>query len=126
MHGPLNVKFQLLAHNPQLHDDDDDDDLSVIKKKKIPLTLSLGLNEITSIILTRAISVSTNNSQAYVLKQSHITLVLSIYSRLHVSALTVSHQQAFYKLRSRKNYTMHKKEISSITLKIHYKRIKTV
>jgi len=29
MHGPLNVKLQLLAHNPQLHNDD----LSVIVKK---------------------------------------------------------------------------------------------
>jgi len=36
-------------------------------------------------------------SQVYASKPSH-TSVLSLYSGLHVSALTVSHHQAFYKI----------------------------
>ena len=38
------------------------------------------------------------NSHVYVLQQSHTIPVLSIYSRLHVSALYVSRHQALYKL----------------------------
>lgn len=58
-------------------------------------------------------------SQVYVLI-SH-TLLLSFYSRLHVSALTATHHQSFYKHRYRKNYILHK--ISPFTLKIYYTRV---
>ena len=44
--------------------------------------------------------------QAYILNQSHTTLALLINSRLHVSALTLSHHQAFYKIWHRRNYIL--------------------
>jgi hypothetical protein len=63
------------------------------------------------------------DAQVFVLHRSHAAVVLSIYSRLRVWALTASHHRAFYKLWYRKSYIMRKK-ISPFTLKIHYECIK--
>jgi hypothetical protein len=44
----------------------------------------------------------------YILKQSHTKLVLTVYTRLHISA--VSYHQIIYKLLFRNNYTLQKKD----------------
>jgi len=44
------------------------------------------------------LAVSFGILQVHVLNQSHTTPVLSIYSRLHVSAITVIRHQVFYEL----------------------------
>jgi len=46
-------------------------------------------------------------SQAHVSDQLHTTIVLSVYSRLHVSELIANHHQASYKGWYTKNSKLH-------------------